>query len=357
MISVAGRFAAPELLQLGPPPLLASAETHDERLLAAKAKLVTGMAAIGIAYDVERLKTDSAVVLTESAVMRDTLRRREIDDAVADTFLGSAIGALLDLRAADYGVVRRTWDAEDTQTTTEPETGRPTIGWTWVPYDAQTGRAAHWAEDDESLRIRARLAWEALSVAGPAGAYVFHALDSHPDLLDAVVYGPETGIVDPGEVLVVLQGRGPDNPVPSDAAMDVVAARIDAYQVIYGDETEVTRPVRDEQSVRPLGAKVIVQACQPLPYTVEITAYVGAGPDTEVVRQTAEARTRAYAAKRMRIAAEVPRSGLGAAAHIADADGLPILDEVEVVSPPADVVPAYNQIAMADDVIVTVVVR
>src|SRR3546814_9711108 len=40
-------------------------------------------------------------------------------------------------------------------------------------------------ESDSDLRRRLVLAPEGYSVAGPEGAYIFHALSAHPDVLDA----------------------------------------------------------------------------------------------------------------------------------------------------------------------------
>jgi phage-related baseplate assembly protein len=309
-IPVTGRFAAPELLELGPPPDLAS-QPFETLFAIAKAKLVADMATIGIAYDVENLETDPAILLTEAGVFRDMLRRRAIDDAIRASYLGSAWRAWLDSRAADYGVLRRIVIPAD------PGASPPVV---------------EVLEDDDSLRRRARLSWEALSVAGPPGAYVFHALDAHVDTLDAVVYGPESGYVVPGEVLVVVQSRV-GNGVPTPAMMDVIAARLDAYQVTYGDSTSVVRLVRDEQSVRPLGAKVLLTAVQPVTFNVVATIFIRPGPDAEVVRLAALAKLEAFLEKRKRIGASLHVTAIEAALYMDGEDGLPVAEEVIVTEP------------------------
>ncbi len=263
---MSSRFSSPELLNLGPPPDLAS-RPYETLLIETKAKIVVDMAAIGITYDVANLETDPIIVVAQSDVYRDLLRRRAIDDAIAQTYLGSAAGPYLDVRAADYGVLRRSLP----HTLTEPApVARPTTvppAWTW---DAV---AALWKEDDTSLRTRARLSWEALSVAGPAGAYAFHAADAHPavDGEGTVVIGPETDLVEPGEVLLVIQSNL-GNGVPSRAVLDTVAARLDAYRVTDGFGASTIRTVRDNQSV-PVdltGAKLRMRLAQVVGETVDI---------------------------------------------------------------------------------------
>lgn len=326
----ASRFASPELLQLGKPPLLAT-QDYDTLLSASLAELIKRFNDAKIAYNTEGLETDTAVILTEQGASRDLARRRAIDDAVAQTFLGPATGGMLDQRAADYGVVRRVVQFED------PVLGLPLI-----------------MEDDDSLRLRARLAWEALSVAGPAGAYVFHALDAHPGVYDALPIGPETGIVQPGEALVVIQGRAGDG-TPSDAIMDVVADRLDAYEVVYSNAVSVIRPVRNGQSVRPIGARVTVAAARALSYTTTATIYVGSYGDAESVRLAAVARLKSYQESRRRIGRIVSDAGMIAALSLADKNGIPVVSDVDLAG--GDIVPSHLHIPVPEEPIISVEVR
>lgn len=347
--SATGRFAAPQLLNLGRPPALASQE-FDALMAAARVKLAAEMNAAGIPYDVQQQDTDPGIRVTRAAVGRDVLRRAAIDDAVAQMFLGSATGGMLDHRAADYGVLRRVVFAADPTATTEPE-GRPAPDWTWVP--ATVATVAFWREPDDSLRIRARLAWEALSVAGPPGAYVFHALDAHPDVFDAVAYGPETGYVEPGCATVVVQSRS-GNGVPTHETIDAIAARLDAFEVLYGDGTSVLRPVRDEQSVRPLGARVTVAACQPFFYTTTATLYVRPDGDRAVLAAEALERLTIYQEGLRRIGQRISRNGRIAVLSLADPNGQPI---VEADVEESDIVPGYLQLPVPATPSITLVVR
>lgn len=347
------RFAAPELLRLGPPPKLA-ARDHESLRTEALTDLIARFNAAGIPYDTGKVAAEPAHWYALNAAERDMLRRYEIDDAVAQSYLGSATGAHLDARAADYGVLRRQI-AYTGQQAGSAEPLRPANVpplWTWH------GSERVWREDDESLRIQARLAWEALSVAGPPGAYLFHAGQAHPMIAagKSAVYGPESGLVEPGEVLIVVRSHSTSS-VPSLGQIDSVAARLDAAEVRYSTGATVMRPVRDEQSVRPLGARVIVEACKPITFYVSAKLFVRPGPDPEAIRQTAIARVNAYLASRRAIAAEVPMSGLIAALHVAGPDGLPVVEEVELVHPITDVLPAHNELATASVVTVTIEVR
>lgn len=341
------RFTSTELLNLGPPPRLASLG-FETIVGEAKARLVTDFAAIGINYDVGGLETDPAIVLTQSAAYRELLTRAAIDDAVAGTYLGSAVGASLDARAADYGVVRRA--EPHTIPEAAPANRPPAIPPQWA-WNAATAR---WVEDDEMLRLRARLSWEALSVAGPAGAYVFHALGAHPGVRSAVAYGPESGHVEPGEVLVVIMGHAG---VPTTQMVDSVAEVLDAAEVQYATGSPVARPVRDEQSIRPLGARVIVKAAALVSATITATLYIRPGTEQSVISATARARIEAYLARRRDIGLEVPRSAIIAAVHVADAAGLPVIEEVLLSAPTEDLVPTHTQVINVTAINLTVEVR
>lgn len=352
---VAARFTAPALINLGKPPAIA-AQPFETLNAAATVKLVADMAAIGVAYDTATIQNEPAIVLTQDAVFRDTLRRQEIDDSIARGYLGFADGTFLDARASDYLIVRRIIAPADPSVIAEPSPRPASVppAWSWVP--AVNGAGARWSEDDASLRNRAQLSWEALSVAGPAGAYVFHALDAHPFAKDAVAWGPESGYVNPGEVLVVVQSFG-GNGVPEVGVLDAIAARLDAYQITDKFGSTRIQPVRDEQSVRPLGAKVMIAACQPTNYSVDATLYVGPGPDPEALRQTALQRLAAYQARRNRIGMSITTSGLEAALSLPDSDGVPTVDEVTLNSPSADVAPNYKSLAVCGTVNIKVTVR
>jgi phage-related baseplate assembly protein len=399
-ITVTGRFADPALLNLGPPPALA-AQTFEALRAASIAKYVGDMAAIGLTVEVGNLESNPGALLVENGVTRDVLRRRAIDDAIEQTYLGHALGGFLDQRAADYGVLRRPVVVGDL-------TASPPV--------------VEVLEDDDSLRMRGRLAWEAISVAGPAGAYVFQALDAHPEMFDAAAYGPESEIVDPGEVLVVLQSRALDG-VPSPGVVDVVAARLDAFEVIYGtvENTSITnggggytsavatfsgggeveeatgevvlssgvvvgiimdnrgryrsnptvvitgdgtgatatasiiisRPVRDDQSVRPLGARVTVKAVAPAPFDVDAEIFYQPGSDPAVLMATAVQRLTDYIMDTRSIGRPVPIDALSAVLYLPDEFGMPTMRDVNITVPSDDIDPGYDGLPVLGDIVLT----
>ncbi len=354
MATVTGRFSSPELLRLGPPPAFAATRLIDQMIDDAKADLIRRMNAVGIAYDAAVLESDPGVILTEAEVFRDYLRRVAIDDAIRQTFLGSATGAFLDKRCADYGVLRRVWAATYTDAA-PPETPPSNLPPAWA-WGAVTGGYS-WTEDDESLRTRGFLAWQALSVAGPAGAYVYHALNAHPDVRDAVVYGPESGYVAPGQVLVVVQSFT-NSGVPTAETLDSVSAVVDAYRTTYASGAYVTRSAFDPQNIRPLGAQVFVVGAEPVEYSVVATLYIAPGNDATATRTRALARLAAHREKRNRIGLPITVSGLSAALSVSDANGLPLADKIVISSPTGDVTPTYQQVAvMSGSAQIDVVIR
>lgn len=358
---VAARYAAPALLQLGPPPALATIP-FATLLATARADLTSRFGAVGIPYDVAPLETDPAVILTEAAAYRDLLRRVEIDQAVAQTYLGSAAGRSLDQRAADYGVVRKTFADPAPTDTADP--GRPaSIPYTWTFAAAGSALAtlylsgaAGWVQDDAALRQLAFLAWAALSVAGPPGAYAYLAANAHPDVYDAVVYGPESGHVDPGQVLVLIQSFS-NGGVPPLPVLQAVQAALDGWQITDGGGAVWSYPVRNPSAGRPLCDQVFVSAPSTIAYSVEATLVIGPGDDPTATLATAAARLSAYQTARQRIGLSVPLSGLIAALSIADANGLSTVDEVTLTAPAADVTPAYDQLAVAGTPSLTVTIR
>lgn len=347
MTDAADRFAPQGALAL-PKPANIIAAPYETLFADAKARLVAGMAGIGVVYDVQSLESDPAIVLTQAAVYRDLGRRQEIYDAVAATYLQHATGEYLTQRAADYQVLRRT--LPHTLVAPAPDNRPADVppAWDW---DAT---AALWTEDDASLRTRARLAWSALSVAGPTLAYKFHALTAHPHVRDATIYGPESGHVDLGHVLVLVQSWL-DNGVARRAVLDVIAAALDAYEIEDGNGGVTQRPVRDEQAIRPLGARVTVSAAQPLPYAYEATIFVAPGSDPQTVRALAEARVLAYFESRKRIGHRVYASAANAALMAAGDDGLPTVLDVRTTF--VDVVPTHRQLAYCTLTRITVEVR
>ena len=201
------------------------------------------------------VESDPAMKLLEVAAYREMLLRWRINEAAKQNMLAFAEKSNLDHLVALADVER------------------------------QTG------ESDARLLRRFRLSLEALSVAGPRGAYEFHALSTDPAVESVTVTTPVPGTVR----LVIVGGAHPDG-LPPPALVAAVLAALD-----------------DE---RPLTDTVEVHAARNICYQVAVTLTVEDGPDRALVRAAAETAVRAYLLDRHRVGGVVYRHAIIGAAHV-----------------------------------------
>ncbi len=204
------------------------------------------------------VESDPALKLLETAAYREMLLRWRINEAAKAVMLAFAKGSNLDHLVALADVER------------------------------QAG------ESDERLLKRFRLSLEALSTAGPRGAYEFHALTADSRVRSVDITTPTPGDVN----LVVLGGDNADG-LPDTALVAKVSEALSTEQV------------------RPLTDTVTVSGARNICYQVAVTIHVGGGPDSSVVRTAAEAAVRAYLLAQHRVRGVVHKSGILAAAHVA----------------------------------------
>jgi phage-related baseplate assembly protein len=215
-------------------------------------------------------ESDPATKVLQVAAYRELGLRQRVNEAARAVMVAYAAGADLDQLAAVFGVTRLELLPADEQAAT------PVV-----------------LESDEDLRRRVLLAPDSYSVAGPRSAYVFHALSANPEVLDASATSPA-----PGEVVVsVLSRNGDGTPAPEVLAAVEVA--------VNGD------------TVRPLTDQVTVQAAALVPFDVSAQLTLYAGPDSQLILETAVAALEAFLASARRLARDVPRSALIAALHVA----------------------------------------
>ena len=181
------------------------------------------------AYDTLDLETDPVAILMQSVSYREVLLRARFNDGLRQMLIAFATSTNLDHLGGYLGVLR------------------------------QSG------EQDDRYRKRIQLRPEALSLAGPEGAYVYHALTAVPELADASAIRSADG-----EVTVTLLASA-DNPQPTAAQIATVRAALDQAAVM---------PLTDTIIVR--GPDVIDVAI-----AVELTLYPG--PDGGIIRAAAEA--------------------------------------------------------------------
>lgn len=147
---------------------------------------------------------------------RETLLRALVNDKARAVLLAFAVGTDLDHIGALVGLER-------------------------AVVAPATNEAPVIMETDDRLRRRIQLALEAFSVAGPAGAYEFHALAVDPSILDAYAYSRREG-----EVQVIVIGQNVE-PV-SDELMTKLVRKFKLGDVVpLTDSVDVRRarrPVR-----------------------------------------------------------------------------------------------------------------
>ncbi len=266
------------------------------------------------AADTLFLENNSTLTLIEECAWRVTLAKQQYNDAVRAVKLASTWGIYLEHRASEFGLTRRVIDSGNLQAVPPV----PAI-----------------LESDEELRRRRQMAVEAVSTAGPYGAYIWWALEAHPQIKSVAVYGPESGLVDPGEVLVIVLDKRDDGTAPQ-AVLDAVSSKLSAATV---------RPLTD----RP----VFVEAAEIILYDVSVKLTVLPGPDNELIRQRALARVTAHVTDRHKAGATVTVSGIAAAASIVDEQGKALIEEVEVLLPVANIVSGPKEAAFAQSITVT----
>ena len=235
--------------------------------------------------DFQPLESDPATKLLQIVAYREILLRQRINDAARAVMPAYATGSDLDNLAALLGVTRFTLDPGD-----------PVLG---IPPTM---------ESDTDLRRRMVLAPEGYSVAGPEGAYIFHALSADPDVLDASATSPA-----PGEVIVSILSRTGDG-TASPELIAAVAAHVSSDRL------------------RPLTDHVTVQSAEIVPYTVAATLTTFSGPDGSVVMAEAQRRIEAYIANSHRLGRDITISGLHAALHV---EGV---HRVVLTAPTADII-------------------
>jgi len=285
-------------LSLLPPPAVVEPLDFETTLAAAKSD---ALAVFPELADVLALESEPVTKLLQVFAYRELLLRARVNDAARAVMLASATGSDLDQLAALFGVQRLVLDPGDA-TVTPPIA--PTL------------------ETDADLRRRTQLAPEGFSVAGPEGAYIFHAL-SVADVLDASVTSPA-----PGEVLVSVLSRTGDGTASADLVLAVAAALT-------------------ATDVRPLTDQVTVQTAQIVPYAVTATLWTLPGPDSAVVLATAQARVQALVESTRCLGRDIARSALIAALHV---DGV---QRVELTEPAADIVITPSQAGGATAVTIT----
>lgn len=226
------------------------------------------------------LPSDPIYTLLEVAAYREAVRRYQSNEDAKAVMVALASDADLDHLAALFRVKRLVLEAGD------PTQGIPPT-----------------MESDAAFRRRIVLAPEGYSVAGPEGAYIYHAISAHPDVLDVSATSPT-----PGDVIITVLSRSA-NGQPSQDVLDAVMAAV------------------NQESVRPMTDHVTVQPAQITDYQVHARLHTYAGPDAAVVLSEAHRRITAYTTDTFRLGRDIALSGLYAGLHV---EGI---QRVELITP------------------------
>lgn len=294
------RFTAPDLSRL--PSLPLGQDKWADIYAARIADLGERLRARGWAYDVEALVTDLGAVVEDAGAWRELLALTRRDDAIRAVLLSTSWGAFLDHLGASQA----------------PPVVRLPEEQLVAGLSADEVRAR-----DNSYRLRIQLAPEALSTAGPEGAYTFFALAT-PGVKVVGCYGPMSF---GGTRAAPFTPLGQvDLPIVA-AAGDGTASAALVAAVSAGLSADERRPIADF---------VVPSAAVIVPYTVRAVLKVRDGADRELVRAEGERRLRNLVAAQHRPGAFVKLRQLYGAATVHDADGVPLVGDVDLLEPPAD---------------------
>jgi phage-related baseplate assembly protein len=218
------------------------------------------------------LESDPVTKLLEVGAYRKLLNRSRINDAAKALMLAYAVGADLDQLAANVSLSRLVVQAEDL---------------TAVPPVAEV------LEEDDALRERVQLVYEGLTTAGPRNSYILHARNASGQVADATAESPSPAVVE--VTVLALEGNG--------TASAELLAVVDAYL--------------NDDDVRPVADRVVVQSAEILPYKINATVYMAStGPESEGVLAECRARLADWINPRRRLGVEVSRSAIDAQLHI-----------------------------------------
>jgi phage-related baseplate assembly protein len=235
---------------------------------------------LGAFYGVERLPARAAVTELEFVAASDSAEDVEVPkgtrvrskdgkvDFAADKAVTVPAGggsASVSATAVTKGEAGNGYRSGEVNKLVDPVGGIASVANTAVTF----GGAAE--EDDARLRGRIQEAPERLTVAGSYGAYRWHAISAHQDIMDATVTSPSPGVVQ----VCILMNDG----LPAQDMLDLVEAAL------------------SDERVRPLTDQVQVIAPTRVGYTIDASLTLYNDADTEAAQAAAKAAAEAWASR------------------------------------------------------------
>jgi phage-related baseplate assembly protein len=278
------RFSAIDLSGLKPPDIIENLD-YEAIVTAMRDDLLARFPLIAGVIDLE---SEPARKLIEAFAYRELRLRARINDAARAVLLAVSYGTNLDHLGALFATER------------------------------QDG------ESDDRFRRRIQLAPEAFSVAGPEGAYQYHALTVAPWARDVSAISTRPGIV---RVTVLKTGADPS---PTLAERETIRLHL---------RSEAIRPLTDV-------VEVLAPAIRRTRIVARLTLYPG--PDGEVVRQRALSAVTSSVEKNRMLGMNLRRSALYAALH---QEGV---HSVDMISPADDLVLDVTEVYAVENIEVTI---
>ncbi len=232
--------------------------------------------------------------LLQENAYRELLLRQRVNEGAQAVMVAHAVSSDLDHLGANNGIERLTI------TPANPDAIPPITAV---------------MESDDDFRVRIPQAFEGLSVAGPTGAYEYHARSADGRIADASAISPS-----PACVTVTVLSREGNGTAPQDLLDKVFTAL-------------------NDENVRPVADRLTVNAANIVEYQIDATLYFYPGPEAEPIRAASEAQLQTYISTQRRLGRDIRKSAIYAALHV---EGV---QRVELAAPVVDVVLDKTQAA------------
>lgn len=237
------------------------------------------------------LESEPLTKLLQENAYRETVWRQRCNEAALAMMLSTAQGADLDQLAANYNVKRLVIRAAAPKA---------------IPPIAEE------LENDDSLRERAQMAFEGLSVAGPRNAYIFHARGAAGQVADASAESPS-----PAVAVVTVQAMGGDG-AASQALLNTVFSYL------------------NDEDRRPVADRLTVQGAEIVRYRVSAKLFLSTpGPEAEPILAAARQKLNTYVHQRRRLGLQVSQSAIHAALHVEGVRKVELEDWQDINATPA----------------------
>ncbi|WP_343611106.1 baseplate J/gp47 family protein [Novosphingobium sp.] len=240
---------------------------------------------------------DPVTKILSALAYREVYWRTRVNEAVKAVMVAYAIKGDLDNLGALMGVAR------------------PVV----TPADATAGTAAVML-DDESYRALIVQAPQGYSVAGPEGAYIFHALAASTDVQDVSVNAPQPDDIK-ALVMGVLAAHGADAALTAamQTTLDEAVWPGTVEVCVLSKQGDGTAPetlldtvdaALSSDDVRPLTDYVKVKSAEILNYGIDAELTFFDGPDRAVVLAKALQQLEDYKAASRRLGRDIVRAAI-----------------------------------------------